>query len=62
MKNSEIKIGELLLFEDEKVFGVVYHKDDEGFYLIDWCDGFAVDEHYAEADILKWRMPDEKWY
>jgi len=59
MKNSEIKIGELLLL-DKKVFGVVYHKDDEGFYLIDWCDGFAVDEHYTEADILKWRTLDEK--
>lgn len=56
MKSSEIKIGELLFFQDDKVFGVVYHKDDEGFYLIDWADGFAQDEHYTEDDIIKWRM------
>lgn len=56
MKSSDIKIGELLFFPEDKVFGVVYHKDDEGFYLIDWADGFAQDEHYTEDDINKWRM------
>ena len=56
MKSSEIKLGELLLEIDSGIFGVVYHKNDEGFYLIDWCDGFAQDEHYTEADIIKWRM------
>jgi len=59
MKSSEIKVGELLLYTEDNesiTFGVVYHKDDEGFYLVDWTDGFASGEHYTEADISKWRM------
>lgn len=59
MKSSEIKIGELLFFCDERVFGVVYRKDEEGFYLIDWCDGKAQGEYYTEVEVLKWRMLNE---
>jgi len=63
MKSSEIKIGELLRTEEPSgyfVFGVVYHKNDGGRYLVDWCDGFATGEEYYAAEIDKWRMPDEK--
>lgn len=63
MKSSEIKLGELLLFTEDNhqiVFGVLYHKNDKGFYLVDWCDGFAPEEEYTESDIMKWRLVDER--
>ena len=63
MKNSEIKIGELLFSQEPSgyiVFGVVYTKNDNGRYLVDWCDGFAEGEEYTEVEIDKWRLPDEK--
>lgn len=59
MKNSEIKIGELLFFPEDKVFGVVYYFNDKGLYLVDWCDGFAPEEEYTESDISKWRFVNE---
>ena len=49
MKSSEIKLGELLFFEEDKVFGVVYDFNDKGFYLVDWCDGFAPEEEYTPS-------------
>lgn len=59
MKNSEIKLGELLFFPEDKVFGVVYNFNDKGLYLVDWCDGFAPEEEYTESDISKWRFVNE---
>lgn len=62
MKSSEIKLGELLIFTEDngsQVFGVVYDFNDKGFYLVDWCDGFAPEEEYTESDISKWRFVNE---
>ncbi len=49
MKN-EFDIGELLLHQEEGVFGWIKDKKDFGFgveYAVEWADGYINDEWYS---------------